>query len=123
VPSPRSPTLYQLNTRVTLTKLSQSLGRPATLDDISDAELDRLRDLGFDWIWLLSAWKTGPAAQKVSRSNEGWRREFEHTLPDLRESDIEGSGFAISGYTVHPKLGGPAALTRLVRACASVGSS
>lgn len=110
---PRYPSLYQINTRVMLTELSRSLGRPVTLDDISDAELDRLASMGFDWIWLLSVWKTGIAAQRVSRSNEQWRREFEHTLPDLCESDIAGSGFAISGYTVHQQLGGPAALSRL----------
>jgi hypothetical protein len=50
-PGPRSPSLYQINTRVWLTELSQSLGRPATLDDIPDAELDHLAKMGFDWIW------------------------------------------------------------------------
>jgi hypothetical protein len=34
-------------------------------------------------------------------------------LPDLREEDIEGSGFAITGYSVHVKLGGDEALARL----------
>ena len=48
------PLLYQINTRVWLTELSTSLGRPATLDDIPDGELDRLAKLGFDWIWFLS---------------------------------------------------------------------
>ena len=113
VPSPRYPSLYQINTRVLLTELSRSLGRPATLDDIPDAELDRLAEMGFDWIWLLSVWQTGPAAQRISRSNHQWRREFEETLPDLREEDIAGSGFAITGYTVHRNLGGDAALARL----------
>src|SRR5262249_20275340 len=42
-----------------------------------------------------------------------WRRGFEETLPDLRDEDIAGSGFAITGYTVHPALGGDAALARL----------
>ena len=110
---PRYPALYQINTRVTLTGLSRSLARPATLDDIADAELDRLAKLGFDWLWLLSVWQTGAAAQRVSRSNPQWRLEFEQTLPDLREEDIAGSGFAISGYTVHQALGGDAALARL----------
>jgi glycosidase len=35
------------------------------------------------------------------------------TLPDLRDEDIAGSGFAITGYTVHTQLGGAAALARL----------
>lgn len=111
--TPRYPTLYQINTRVWLTELSESLGRPATLDDIPDFELDRLSEKGFDWIWLLSVWQTGPGAQQVSRNNPDWRHEFEQTLPDLREEDIAGSGFAITGYTVHTQLGGDQALARL----------
>ena len=110
---PRYPSLYQINTRPWLTDLSGALGRPATLDDIPDAELDRLAGMGFDWIWLLSVWQTGPAAQAISRTNAEWRHEFEHTLPDLRDEDIAGSGFAITGYSVHSALGGDAALARV----------
>jgi hypothetical protein len=109
----RYPLLYQINTRVWLTELSRALGRSATLDDIPDAELDSLARMGFDWVWFLSVWQTGLAAQKVSRSNPEWRREFQETLADLREEDIPGSGFAITGYTVHAHLGGDVALARL----------
>ena len=110
---PTYPSLYQINTRVWLTELSRKLGKTATLDDIPDAELDGLAQLGFDWIWFLSVWQTGTAAQRVSRANHEWRREFQETLPDLREEDIGGSGFAITGYTVHRNLGGAAAFARL----------
>ena len=112
---PLYPSLYQVNTRVWLTELSRTLdlGRPATLDDIPDAELDRLARMGFDWVWFLSVWQTGPAGQQISRSNSEWRREFERTLPDLCEEDIAGSGFAITSYMVPPGLGGDAALARL----------
>jgi glycosidase len=110
---PRYPALYQVNTRVWLTELSRSLGRRATLDDIGDAELDRLAKPGFDWIWLLSVWSTGAAGQRISRTWPEWRHEFKETLPDLREEDVAGSGFAITGYRVHPELGGDAALARL----------
>jgi glycosidase len=110
---PRYPSLYQLNTRVFLTALASSLGRRATLDDFPDAEIDRLAALGFDWVWLLSVWSTGKASRQVSRSLPELRGEFEATLPDLREDDIAGSGFAITGYSVHPALGGDAALARL----------
>ena len=110
---PRYPSLYQLNTRVFLTALASGLGRRATLDDFPDAEIERLAALGFDWVWLLSVWSTGKASQQVSRSLPELRGEFEATLPDLREEDIAGSGFAITGYQVHPALGGDAALARL----------
>ncbi|MFM0008664.1 alpha-amylase family glycosyl hydrolase, partial [Paraburkholderia dipogonis] len=109
----RYPALYQINTRVWLTGLSRVLGRRATLDDIPDAELDRLAELGFDWIWLLSVWQTGPAARAISRANPEWRREFAETIPDLCDEDIAGSGFAIQSYTVHRDLGGARALARL----------
>ncbi|HET6425175.1 MAG TPA: alpha-amylase family glycosyl hydrolase [Planctomycetaceae bacterium] len=109
----RYPSLYQINTRVWLTELSRTLGHRARLDDIPDAELDRLAGRGFDWIWLLSVWQTGPEAQEVSRRNPEWRHEFQDTLPDLSDEDIPGSGFAITAYTVHRDLGGDAALARL----------
>jgi hypothetical protein len=109
----RYPSLYQINTRVWLTELSRKLGRAATLDDVPDAGLDRLAELGFDWVWFLSVWQTGPAAQAISRANPEWRREFEETLPDLKDEDIAGSGFAIQNYAVHRNLGGDAALARL----------
>ena len=112
---PRYPALYQINTRVWLTELARPLGRRATLDDVPDTELDRLAQLGFDWLWFLSVWQTGPAAQRISRAHPGWRREFEETLPDLRDDDIAGSGFAIQSYAVHRDLGGDEALARLWR--------
>jgi hypothetical protein len=111
----RYPLLYQVNTRVWLTALTRALGRPATLDDLPEGELARLADLGFEWIWLLSVWQTGPAGQRESRRNAEWRREFLQTLPDLTEEDIAGSGFAITAYTVSTELGGDAALARLRR--------
>jgi hypothetical protein len=110
---PKYPSLYQINTRVWLTELSGNLGRKATLDDIPDAELDRLAEQGFDWIWFLSVWTTGEAGCAISRQNPEWQQEFRETLPDLMEQDIAGSGFAITAYKAHPGLGGNAALKRL----------
>jgi hypothetical protein len=115
------PSLYQVNTRVWLTSLSEKLGRPATLDDIPDAELDRLAKVGIDWVWFLSVWRTGQAGQRVSRANAEWRKEFRETLPDLREEDIAGSGFAITAYAVPDTLGGDAALARLRQRLAKRG--
>ncbi len=110
---PQHPALYQINTRVWLTELSRALGKRATLDDIPDAELDRLAEMGFDWVWFLSVWQTGPAARAISRANPEWRCEFAVTLPDLEDEDIAGSGFAIQNYTLHRDLGGAPALARL----------
>ena len=56
--------------------------------------------------------RAGGAGGSRERSPE-WRKDFGQTLPDLREEDIAGSGFAIQDYIVHRDLGGPAALARL----------
>lgn len=107
------PLLYQVNTRVWLNKLGLSAGHEVKLDDIPDSELDRFRDAGFNWIWLLSVWQTGDAGRRISRSNQDWRKEFAETLPDLKEEDIDGSGFAIESYTVNRRIGDEASLERL----------
>jgi hypothetical protein len=105
--------LYQVNTRVSITELARRLHREATLDDIPDSELERFARMGFDWIWLLSVWQIGQASRRVSLGSAELRREFQQTLPDLQEQDMQGSGFAITEYTVHHFLGGDAALARL----------
>src|SRR5262245_17387883 len=109
---PRYPSLYQVNTRTWLTERSRVLGRPATLDDVYEAELDGWAALGFDWIWLLSVWRLGEAGRRISRADPTLRRALEAELPDLREEDIGGSGFAITGFSVQPDLGGDEALAR-----------
>jgi glycosidase len=110
VTSSRYPSLFQINTRVWLRHLSRQANKPLTLADIDDATIDRLADHGFDWIWLLSVWQTGAAGRAVSRGNPQWREEFKIVLPDLTESDICGSGFAITAYKISKELGGETAL-------------
>ncbi len=114
--SARYPSLFQVNTRVRLAEIGATLGRAATLDDITDAELDALapsRDGGFDLVWFLGVWQTGEAARRVSATNAKWREEFRRVLPDFRESDVTGSCFAVRDFKVHTDFGGDAALARL----------
>jgi hypothetical protein len=107
------PSLYQINTRVWLRDLSETLKRQVALDDIPDTELDRLAQAGFDWVWFLGVWQTGPRGQRVSRENLEWQTEFRQLLPDLQQEDVCGSCFAITNYTVRSDLGGDLALERL----------
>ena len=82
------PSLYQVNTRVWLRELANALGRPATLADIPDAFLDQSASQGFNYIWFLGLWQTGPAGRQVSLSQPEWLREFQATLPDFTEADV-----------------------------------
>jgi hypothetical protein len=107
------PSLYQINTRVTMTSLGKHLNRAATLDDIPDAELARLAELGFDWVWFLGVWQTGPAGRRISKRNPTWQREYLALLPDLQDEDVCGSCFAVQRYQAHEDFGGEDALIRL----------
>src|SRR6516165_10452562 len=103
---PHYPSLFQINTRVWLQRLSREAGKRITLADIDDAMVDGFAEKGFDWVWLLSVWQIGDAGRAVSRGNPEWRAEFETVLLDLTEDDISGSGFAITAYTVAEAVGG-----------------
>ncbi|HEX7158066.1 MAG TPA: alpha-amylase family glycosyl hydrolase, partial [Edaphobacter sp.] len=118
---PRYPSLYQINTRVRLRELASQLRRPATLDDLPDAELDHLAETGFDIVWLLGVWQTGEAGRNVSLNNPEWLREFQTTLPDYHPRDVSGSCFAVCGYHVNKDFGGDAALERIRQRLANRG--
>lgn len=113
VKHPRHPSLYEVNTRIWLGELSRKLGRPATLDDTPDADLDALAALGFDWLWPLGIWQTGPTGRAVAWADPDLQRAYRALLPDFTESDVVGSPFAVQSYSVHEDFGGNAALERL----------
>lgn len=66
-PARRHPVLHQLDARVLLRERGDRLGRPATLDDLPDAQLDQIAEDRFDRAWPLGAWQTGPATQAGER--------------------------------------------------------
>jgi hypothetical protein len=108
-----SLTLYQIHTCLWLRNLTQTLARPATLDDIPEAELSRIAGLGFNWLYLLGVWQTGQEGLKLARANPHLRAEIRQILPDAGETDICSSCFAITGYIVPEEWGGDVALQRL----------
>jgi glycosidase len=118
---PAHPALYQVNTRVWLHERGTALGRPATLDDVTDAALDGIAAAGFDWAWLLGVWQTGEASRRVSLTESVWQREYRELLPDVTPEDVCGSPFAVREYVVHHDFGGPTALVRLRRRLAARG--
>ena len=86
----RSLSICQINPRVRLTELASDLGHAATLDEIPDAELDLLAATGFDWLWFVGVWQTGPVGRQVSLSYPELQREYRESLPDLDEADVAG---------------------------------
>ena len=107
-----NPSLYQIDARSWLYRCSQAAGHRLHLDEVPESDLDRLAGHGFDWIWLLGVWQTGPAGAAVSRKMAD-RWHFRESLPDLSDEDIAGSTFAVRSYDVNVDFGGPEALQTL----------
>lgn len=107
------PTLYQINARPWLQALSARAGKALTLSEVPDGELDRLSAWGIEWVYLLGVWQTGALGVQIARELPLMVEEFRQVLPDLREEDICGSCFAITGYQVNRVLGDESDLQRL----------
>ncbi len=103
--NPRFPSLYQVNTRAWL--------NGGTLDQVADADLDRIAAQGFDWVWFLGVWQTGEKGREAALADPALMAEYRRALADFQERDVCGSCFSISAYTVDRSLGGDAALARL----------
>lgn len=103
--TPPNPSLYQINTRIWLKKLSEDQGQVVTFKDVPDDELDRLAEQGFNWIWLLGIWRTGDLGRVIARQDADLRRKYMRALPDLTGDDICSSPFAISAYEVGSEFG------------------
>jgi len=82
-----NPSLYQIDARSWLYRCSQAAGHRLHLDEVPESDLDRLADHGFDWIWLLGVWQTGPAGAAVSRKMAD-RWHFRESLPDLSGTSV-----------------------------------
>ena len=115
------PLLLQINTRVWLHEVSGRTGRPVSLAAMPEEELDRIAQAGFNWVWLMSVWKTSDASRQIALTHSKWRTAFESTLADLKADDICGSGFAVSEYSVADNLGGDGELALLRRKLADRG--
>jgi hypothetical protein len=100
------PSIYQINTRVWLQSLTAKCGRPISLANVPDEELQRIAMLGFDWLWLLGVWRTSDQGRQIAMELPEMRQVYQDTLPDYQAQDICSSPFANTGYVVSPDLGG-----------------
>lgn len=99
------PLLYEINARVWLRELSEKYGSNLTLGTIPDSEWVYLRQLGFDYIWLMGVWKPSMQGTKISASRDDYREAYDNALPGWQPEDIIGSPYSITGYELNPKLG------------------
>jgi len=115
------PLVYEVNIRVLLGELSRSAGHPIDLGTIPDHVVNGWAELGFDAIWLMGVWSTGPLGREIARTDPRLVNEYHRALPDLTDDDIGGSPYAITDYVVPKALGGEEGLARIRRRLAEHG--
>ena len=98
-----NPRIYEINTWVWLTTLSQNYNYPITLNNVPEEVIDQLASYNLDAIWLMGIWYRGKATQ-LSAWN--YIHEYEGALPDVTKDDVAGSAYAIGAYDVEEALGG-----------------
>jgi glycosidase len=90
--------IYEINTRVHCTNF----------DQITDAELAELSQLGFDAVWMMGVWRISEGAITISK---------------ITSEDYEGSPYAVPVYEINRDLGGSSKFARLVKRARNAGLS
>ncbi len=98
--------IYEINTRVWLRDLAVKYKKSIELGDVPQEEIKNIASLGFNAVWLMGIWSPSEMSRSVACAHPGLRAEFISALPDLNESDICASPYAIKDYQVNPLLGG-----------------
>ncbi len=78
-----------------------------TLDQIPDAELDRLARYGFTALWLIGIWERSPSSQTIKRI--------------AGNQEAISSAYSLYDYIIAHDLGGEGALDNLRQRCAARG--
>ena len=88
--------LIAKNAYVWLEQLARAYGRPiSSLDQVPDAELDKLARWGVTGLWLIGLWERSAASQRVKQM--------------MGNPDAVASAYSLFDYQIAAKLGGEAA--------------
>jgi hypothetical protein len=108
---PLFPNVFEINTWVWLSQLSEKSGTRVELGSVRSAEWDAIAELGFDAVWLMGVWERSPAGISIANRNQGLLDDFRRALADFRLEDNVGSPYCVRQYMVDPRLGGAEGLT------------
>ena len=117
----RHPRLLEIDARAWTARLSAARGRRTTLGDIGAPDIDPIAALGFDLVWLTSAWTIGTGSRRLWRASNELRQRRNELLPDGSDEDIVGSPYAIAAYEPPDNLGGAGGLATLRQRLAAAG--
>lgn len=102
---PKNPFLLELHAFVFLHQLSEKYKKTLTLLTVPDDEWVKIREKGFDYVWLMGVWQRSPGARKMALHDEGLKRVYDRIRPEWKPADIAGSAYAVYDYSLDPGLG------------------
>jgi len=105
------PTIYEINTWVWLSELTEKCGRSIDLSSVPSADWDAMAAYGFDAVWFMGVWERSPAGIAIANRNENLLTDFRRALPDFLPQDNVGSPYCVRRYVVDQHLGGPTGLS------------
>ena len=115
------PLVYQLDARLLVVQHSRKTGRPLTLAEVPEEELNRWSDCRYDAVWLMGVWQTGDASRRLALNSSVLIDEWKSLVPDWEAADVVSSPFSIADYRLAPSLGGEAALAEFRQRLAQRG--
>jgi len=104
---PSYPTVYEIDTWVWLSSLSEESGTSTDLGSVPSADWDAIAKFGFNAVWLMGVWERSPAGIAIANRNQGLLDDFRRALPDFCSPDNVGSPYCVRRYVVDKHLGGP----------------
>jgi hypothetical protein len=104
---PRFPSLYEINTWIWVSELSQMYEQNIDLSCVPSAEWDAIAAFGFAAVWFMGVWERSPAGIAIANKNKNLIEDFRRALPDFRPEDNAGSPYCVRRYVVADYLGGP----------------
>ncbi len=104
--------IYEINTRVWLRSFDEG-GKRAKLTDVPDEFIDYLKNMGFDYLWLMGIWKTPEGVVEKYCLEENLVYNYRQALKDWRKEDVIGSPYSIDSYEINPEIGDQESLLNL----------
>ena len=101
----RISNIYELNSRIWLWELSNKYKRRISLANVPDEEILKLKELGFDCLWLEGVWLRSKESRNAILKDAKLMHELKIILPDLKLEDVSSSPYAVSQYEVDSFLG------------------
>lgn len=108
--STNHPTVFELDARHWLGDLNRAARKTVTLSSVPEEAVDRIDAGGFDMVWLMGVWETGPKSRAYSIGDPDLHRDYDKALGTWKESDIAGSPYAVARYEPAAALGGRSGL-------------